>query len=250
MGEPGVCLRFDEDLRFFLAPRNRQPGVRVPRDGTSTAGHLVESLGVPLTEVGALIVGGRPVAASYRPADGDVVEVRPVPRPQRVPLAPLRFVLDVHLGTLARRLRLVGVDCAYANDADDDELIARANGEHRVLLTQDRGLLRRRSLRLGGYVRGSRPDQQLRDVLERFAPPLAPWTRCTACNGLLSAVGKADVERLLPPGTRRTYDSFARCPDCGRVYWHGAHGRRLDRIVAAAMAGQAGLTSRAAAPGT
>ena len=249
MGEPGICLRFDEDLRFFLAPRRRQPSVRVPRDGTSTLGHLVESLGVPLTEVGALVVGGRPVAASYRPAEGDVVEVRPPARPQRLPLDPLRFVLDVHLGTLARRLRLVGVDCAYANDADDDELIARANAESRVLLTQDRGLLRRRNLRLGGYVRGTRPDLQLRDVLERFAPPLAPWTRCTACNGRLSEVRKADVEEDLQPGTRRTYHEFARCPDCGRVYWRGAHRRRLERIVADA-ARQVGLTSRAAGPGT
>jgi uncharacterized protein with PIN domain len=249
MGEPGVCLRYHEDLRFFLAPRHRQPSVRVPRDGTSTVGHLVESLGVPLTEVGTLVVGGRPVAPSYRPADGDVVEVRPPARPQRLPLDPLRFVLDVHLGALARRLRLVGVDCAYANDAADDELIAQANGEHRALLTQDRGLLRRRNLRLGGYVRGTRPDLQLRDVLHRFAPPLAPWTRCTACNGRLSEVRKADVERLLQPGTRRTYHEFARCPDCGRVYWRGAHSRRLERIVADA-ARQAELTSRAAGPGT
>jgi uncharacterized protein with PIN domain len=249
MGEPGVGLRFDEDLRFFLAPRHRQqPCVRVPRDGTSTVGHLVESLGVPLTEVGTLAVGGRPVTASYRPADGDVVDVRPPARPQQRP-GPLRFVLDVHLGALARRLRLVGVDCAYSNDVGDDELIAQANAEHRVLLTQDRGLLRRRSLRLGGHVRGTRPDQQLRDVLDRFAPPLAPWTRCTACNGRLSQVRKSDVERLLPPGTRRTYHEFARCPDCGRVYWRGAHRRHLERIVADA-ARQLGLTSRAAGPGT
>jgi hypothetical protein len=66
MGESGVCLRFDEDLRFFLAPRNRRPGVRVPWDGTSTIGHLVEALGVPLTEVGTLVAGGQPAAPSYR----------------------------------------------------------------------------------------------------------------------------------------------------------------------------------------
>ncbi len=236
MGEPGVCLRFDEDLWFFLAPRNRQPVVRVPCDGTSTIGHLVEALGVPLTEVGKLAAGGQPVAPSYRPVGGDVVDARPVARPQRLPLAPPRFLLDVHLGTLARRLRLIGVDSAYSNDADDDELIGAANEQHRVLLTQDRGLLRRRSLWLGGYVRGARPDQQLRDVLGRFAPPLAPWTICTACNGRLSAVAKADVEHALRPGTRRTYDSFARCPACGQVYWRGAHSRRLEGIVAVAAA--------------
>jgi uncharacterized protein with PIN domain len=236
MGETEVWVRFDEDLWFFLGPRNRRPAVRVPCDGTSTIGHLVEALGVPLTEVGGLAVGGRPVDASCRPAGGDEAEVGPVTRPQRVPQAPPRFLLDVHLGTLARRLRLVGVDSAYSNDAADDELIEQANDQRRVLLTKDRGLLRRRSLWLGGYVRGDRPDEQLRDVLERFAPPLAPWTICTACNGRLTAVPKADVEGLLQPGTRRTYDAFARCPACGQVYWRGAHSQRLARIVAAAAA--------------
>ena len=68
-------------------------------------------------------------------------------------------------------------------------------------------------------------------MLDRFATPLAPWTRCTACNGLLSPARKADVEQLLPPGTRRTYQTFSRCGDCGRVYWRGAHSGRLEAIV-------------------
>lgn len=236
MANPWVRLCFDQDLWFFLAPRNRGPDVRVSQDGTSTAGHLIESLGVPLTEVGAMAADGAPVTASYRPGAGDVVQVHAVARPQPLPAVPPRFLLDVHLGALARRLRLVGLDSAYSNDADDDELIAQAGAQHRVLLTQDRGLLRRRSLWFGAFVRGAEPDPQLRDVLERFAPPLAPWTICTACNGLLGPVPKAAVEDTLPPGTRRTYDSFARCRSCGRVYWRGAHSRRLDRIIAAATA--------------
>jgi uncharacterized protein len=250
MGEHGVRLRFDEDLRFFLAPRHRRPdAVLLPSDGTSTAGHLVTSLGVPLTEVGALTAGGRDIPASYRPQDGDVIDVAAIARPQPMPPGqPLRFVLDVHLGTLARRLRLLGVDTAYANDAADDELIEQANAEERVLLTQDRGLLRRKTLKSGGFVRGARPDDQLRDVLERFAPELTPWTRCVACNGLLQAVSKSDVADSLQPGTRRTYEEFARCPDCGQVYWRGAHDRRLQRIVAAAEAAVTSAEDRA--PGT
>jgi uncharacterized protein with PIN domain len=232
--DTSVRLWFDQDLWFFLSPRNRGPEVRVPRDGTSTAGHYVESLGVPLTEVGSLSAGGQAVAASYRPAAGDVVAVHSVTKPQQLPV--VQFLLDVHLGTLARRLRLLGIDTAYSNDADDDELIELANHQSRVLLTQDRGLLRRRSLWLGAYVRGARPDDQLRDVLERFALSLAPWTVCTACNGRLTEVPKAEVESRLQPGTRRSYDSFARCTACGRVYWRGAHSRRLDRIIAAAIA--------------
>jgi uncharacterized protein len=222
-------VRFTDELRMFLAPRHRSGRALVTCDGTSTLGHVIESLGVPLPEVGGLRVDGEPATASCRLSGGQVAEVAAVRRPQRLPAA--RFVLDVHLGTLARRLRLTGVDAAYANDRDDDALIRQANAEERVLLTQDRGLLRRRKLWMGAYVRGTDPDDQLRDVLDRFAPPLAPWSRCTACNGLLAPARKVDVEQSLRPGTRRTYHDFARCPACGRVYWRGAHSERLAAIV-------------------
>ncbi|GAA1296507.1 hypothetical protein Psi02_12880 [Planotetraspora silvatica] len=225
-------LRVAAELWLFLPPRRRHADLRLPYDGTSSLGHVVESAGIPLPEIGSLLTGGRPITPSYRPSTADVVHVCGMPRPQRIP-AP-RFVLDVHLGTLARRLRLVGVDVAYRNDLDDDALIIQANAERRVLLTKDRRLLFRRSLWLGAYVRGARPDDQFRDTLDRFAPPLAPWTRCTACNGLLSPVAKAEIEEVLPPGTRRSYDTFARCPDCGHVYWRGAHGNRLEAIVESA----------------
>ncbi|MEV8631167.1 Mut7-C RNAse domain-containing protein [Streptosporangium sp. NPDC051023] len=225
------------ELRLFVSPRLRRAGagdaeLRVPYDGTSSLGHVIESIGVPLTEVGSLAADGRRVPPSYRLGPGEAVHVGAIERPQRIPLP--RFVLDVHLGTLARRLRVVGIDAAYRNDMDDDALIAQANAEQRVLLTQDRGLLKRRALRLGGYVRGTRPDEQLADVLDRFAPPLAPWTRCTACNGPLVPAGKDEVEQMLPTGTRRTYETFARCRACHRIYWHGAHSGHLDEIIAKA----------------
>ncbi len=233
--EPEADIRVAPELALFLRPGRRGgSGGRVRCDGVSSLGHVVQSLGVPLTEVGALLVNGVPEQPRYRPRGGDVVQVLPVPRPQLAD--PPRFLLDVHLGTLARRLRLVGVDTGYDRDADDDELIERANAARRVLLTQDRGLLQRRTLWRGAYVRGARTDEQFADVLSRFAPPLAPWTRCTACNGPLAPAPKADIADLLKPGTKRTYDSFARCRDCGRVYWRGAHGRRLQATIDAAIA--------------
>jgi uncharacterized protein with PIN domain len=224
-------MRFAAELWLFLAARHRADELRAGYDGTSSLGHVIQSLGVPLTEVGRLLVEGREVPASYRPLNGAVVRVCGIERPQPLPQNTPRFVLDVHLGSLARRLRLLGVDTAYANDLDDDALLAQANTERRVLLTQDRGLLGRRALWLGGYVRGSRGDEQLADVLGRFAPPLAPWTRCPACNGEVVPVAKDAVAHLLRPGTRRTYDDFARCPACGHLYWRGAHHRRLQAIV-------------------
>jgi uncharacterized protein len=128
-------------------------------------------------------------------------------------------------------MRLLGLDTAYRNDADDAELVEAAAAQGRVLLSRDRGLLRRRALPAGGYVRGDRPDDQLADVLDRFAPPLAPWTRCLACNGPLEPVPVEQVAHRLEPGTLRTYRDFSRCRDCGGVYWRGAHARRLDAVV-------------------
>jgi uncharacterized protein len=234
MAQPEAELRFAGDLCFFLPPRHRSGLVRIPADGTSALGHVVESLGVPLPEVGRLTVDGVAVTPARRLAGGESADVAAVSRPQRLLRA--RFVLDVHLGTLARRLRLLGVDTAYANDRDDDALIEQANAEGRVLLTKDRGLLCRRKLASGGFVRGDRGDAQLRDVLDRFAPPLAPWTRCPACNGPLRAASPAELADVLLPGTRRTYHEFARCADCGRAYWRGAHSSRLEAIVNSAVA--------------
>ncbi|OKI95456.1 hypothetical protein AMK18_28030 [Streptomyces sp. CB01249] len=236
MNGPEIHLEVAPALRLFVAHGRRQGRTPVTTDGASTLGHVVESLGIPLTEAGALLVDGRPVPASHIPAAGELVEVRPVPRPQHVPGAPLRFLLDVHLGTLARRLRLLGVDAAYeSEDIGDPALAALSAKERRVLLSRDRGLLHRRELWAGAYVYSDRPEEQLRDVLERFAPALAPWTRCTACNGPLAAADKDTVGPHLEHGTRRTYDVFAQCVECGRVYWRGAHHARLEAIVAEAV---------------
>jgi uncharacterized protein with PIN domain len=233
--ESEISVRVADELLMFLPATRRRARQAVPYDGTSTVGHIVEALGVPLPEVGALSVDGERVEPAHQPPAGGELLVDAVPRPQPVPAedgrSSPRFLLDVHLGTLARRMRLLGLDTAYHNDMDDPALVVQANEEQRVLLTQDRGLLRRRALWFGAYVRGSRPDDQLRDVLERFAPDLEPWTRCTACNGVLAPVDKQEVERELADGTRRSYDVYGRCTECGQVYWRGAHGDHLERIV-------------------
>ncbi|SDM95570.1 hypothetical protein SAMN04487981_10365 [Streptomyces sp. cf386] len=238
MNGPEIQVEFAPELRVFLPNGRRQDGAaQVAADGVSTLGHVVESLGVPLTEVGTLVVGGRSVPVSHIPAAGESVAVRPVERPQRVPGAPLCFLLDVHLGTLARRMRLLGVDTAYeSTDIGDPALAARSAAEQRVMLSRDRGLLRRRELWAGAYVYSTRPEDQLRDILDRFRPELRPWTRCTACNGLLKQATKEEVAEQLEGGTRRSYDVFAQCTQCGRAYWKGAHHEQLVAIVERALA--------------
>src|SRR6266498_3871049 len=198
MGRQTARVRVAAPLRFLLPAQHRHGEVMVPVDAASSLSHLVESLGGPRTEVGELRVNGRTVLPAARPGDGDLVEVLPVPRPQRIDDP--RFVLDVHLGTLARRMRLLGLDVAYRND----------------------------------------PDEQLLDVLDRFDAPLAPWTRCLACNGMLEPVAKQQVRHMLEDGTLRSYHRFFRCRACGRPYWRGAHAGRLNAIVANALRGREG----------
>ncbi|HEX5741305.1 MAG TPA: Mut7-C RNAse domain-containing protein, partial [Pilimelia sp.] len=221
-----VRVRVAAPLRLFT----RRGETAVPTDGSASLVHLVESVGVPRSEVGGVRVDGRACPPDFRPGGGAVADVDPVTRPQQV--APGGFLLDVHLGALARRLRLLGLDTAYRNDAADAALVTRAVAERRTLLTRDRGLLRRRELTAGAYVRGDDPDAQVADVLDRFRPPLRPWSRCPACNGPVRPVPTAAVWAVLPPGTRRSYVEFSRCADCARVYWRGAHARRLDALVA------------------
>lgn len=232
MNGPRIHLTVAPELRLFVPSDRRAAPMTVVTDGTSTLGHVVESVGVPLTEAGQLLVDGAPAPPSHIPREGESVHVSAVVRPQRVPGAPLRFALDVHLGTLARRLRLLGVDAAYESEDIGDPALAKLSAaQRRVLLSRDRGLLRRRELWAGAYVYSDQPDAQLRDVLQRFAPALAPWTRCTACNGELGPADKDSVREQLQQGTRRSYDVFAQCTKCGHVYWRGAHHARLAAIV-------------------
>lgn len=236
---PMLHVQIAPPLRFLLRRPRRSGVLDVPAAATDTVGHVVQSLGVPLTEVGRMRLDGHQVAASVLVADvagseagtAPILEVPDRPRPQPTAAWPPRFLLDVHLGSLARRLRLLGVDTAYRTEAADEELVRWAATELRVLLTRDRGLLARTALPEGALVRHDRTQDQLADVLDRFAPPLAPWTRCGRCNGLLEAATHAEVAARLEPGTRRSYAEFARCLSCRAVYWRGAHSRRLEEVV-------------------
>ncbi|MCI2237271.1 Mut7-C ubiquitin/RNAse domain-containing protein [Paenibacillus sp. TRM 82003] len=216
-GGPVVALTVHADLLPLLPARARRAGrLLVRHEEHATAGHVVQAAGVPLTEVGALAVDGSPASPADRLPPGAELHAGVVARPQPVPAG--GFLLDVHLGSLARRMRLLGLDAAWSAHADDPDLVVRAREQDRVLLTADRGLLLRRALPRGALVRGAGADAQLADVLDRFRPALAPLTRCTACGSPLRAVAKEEVAAELPAGTRRTYDEFSRCAACGRVY--------------------------------
>ena len=235
-----ATIRFYGDLAE-LAAADRAGEVDVPVGLPRSVKDAIESCGVPHTEVDLVLVDGRAVDFTARLGGGERVAAYPwfaaldVPSPVRpAPLAVPRFVADVHLGRLAERLRVLGIDTAYDNGADDADLAAASVTGPRWLLTRDRGLLMRAAVTHGYLVRTHDPEEQAAEVVRRFSlgRALHPGTRCARCNGPLDPVAKADIIHLLEPGTRRDHDVFLRCRSCGRLYWEGSHTPALRDFVA------------------
>ena len=232
---PTACFRFHADLNDFLPVHQRETLFPYAFESHQSVKHLIESLGVPHTEVGQITSNGAQVDFGYRPREGDQVEVFPLPldEPGADDLAPEpRFVLDNHLGKLAAYLRMLGFDALYNNHYQDEELAYIASQEGRILLTRDRRLLMRKAVTLGYCVRATTPDQQAREVLARFhlAGSITPFRRCLRCNGPLQPVAKEAVLDRLEPLTRQYYNEFHQCA-CGQVYWKGSHYERMNRLV-------------------
>jgi uncharacterized protein with PIN domain len=237
-----VWFRFYAELSDFLPPVKRQIAFAHYFEGRVSIKHLIEALGVPHPEVDLILVNGQSVDFSYLVQDGDRVSVFPVfesiditplvrVRPQ--PLREPRFVLDTHLGRLAAYLRMLGFDTIYRNDCADEELAQISSQEGRILLTRDRGLLKRGAVTHGYCVRETASRRQLVEVLRRFDlfSAVTPFTRCIRCNGSLEPVSKEAISHRLRPKTRQYYDEFRICSGCDQVYWKGSHYERMQLLV-------------------
>lgn len=227
-------IRFYEELNFFLHPQFKKQEFTAALYRDQSIKDLIESLGVPHTEVDLILVNGESVDFSYRPEEGDRISVYPVfesfniksitkLRPE--PLRDLIFILDVHLGKLTNKLRMLGFDCLYHNDFKDDQIAKISNLENRIVLTRDRGLLKRSIITRGYILRSDDPDIQLKEVIIRFdlKPLFDPLTRCMSCNGTLISVDKKKVLSELEPKTIKYFKDFKRCDSCGKLYWKGSH---------------------------
>ncbi len=240
---PSVAhIRVYAELNDLVAPERRGHTFDHAFRGTPSIKDVVESLGIPHTEVDLILVDGEPVDFAWRLQDGARVSLYPVfesldiTSPARLrpePLRAIRFVADVHLGRLVRHLRMLGFDTSWSPDAADEELARVSIEERRVLLTRDRGLLKRRAVTHGCLVHAFNPWDQLVEIVRRLdlVRAFRPFTRCLRCNGLLILVAKETVLDGLPPSVRERHDEFRRCASCARVYWAGTHHARMQRLV-------------------
>lgn len=146
---------------------------------------------------------------------------------------PIKFILDVHLGRLARWLRMLGFDALYRNDYDDPEIVKIAGQEGRTILTRDLGIMKRRAVTHGYHVQSTKPREQLHEVLARYQlrDQIKPFHRCIVCNGLLQSVPKEAVVNELEPKTALYYDEFFQCGACRKIYWRGSHFEQMTTFI-------------------
>ncbi len=241
-----VTMRFFGELNDLVDQRYRQRVFDFDALARRSIKDLVESFGVPHVEIGLIQRNGTPCSWNeiVQPRDNLFVypHGRVLPFGEESPdyiqdPEPTRFVLDVHLGRLAAYLRLMGIDCYYkGTDPGDNKLLEVAVNEKRILLSFDRRLLMGKALRWGRLIRSRDPMGQVPEVVERYKllTKVAPFTRCMACNGILTHFSSEDFERL-PEKVRERFadrlDFLKACPRCGRFYWPGTHWEKMNRML-------------------
>jgi len=233
-----ILFRFYEELNDFLPKEKRK--VRFVHNFIDRASvkDVIESLGVPHTEVDMILVNGNSVGFDYLINDGDKIAVYPlfesfdVSDVQHLRAKPLRdpkFIADVHLGKLARYLRMMGFDVLYANNFDDEEIVKISLDKKRAILTKDLGIIKRSEVTHGYWVRSSKVKEQVVEILKRFdlIKLIKEFTRCIECNSILESIFKNEIIDDLPPKVSKSQTDFSRCPSCKKLYWKGTHHQRM-----------------------
>lgn len=244
---PQAYIRFYAELNYFLPPGKKHVSFIQVFNERISIKNLIEALGVPHTEIDLILANGISVDFSYQVQDGDHLSVYPIFETLNIePLVKLRpkplrnpgFILDCHLGKLAVYLRMLGFDTLYQNNYQDEKLVHISLAEHRILLTKDRGLLKRKIITHGYCVQQVNPKAQIIEVIRRFdlSSLIEPFKRCLRCNGIIEPVPKKSVAHRLPANTLRYYDEFFNCQSCGLIYWKGSHYLRMQVFIHSILA--------------
>jgi uncharacterized protein with PIN domain len=237
-----ITFRCYAELNDFLSQEQRQKQFVHSLKTPVTLGEALESLRIPWSEVDLVLVNGEPETLDARLRENDFVSVYPTFETLDIgelksihsqALRVTRFILDAHLGKLAKYLRMLGFDSLYRNDFGDEEIIGLALQEKRIILTRDKLLLQSRRVTHGYYVRATEKHAQLREVVQKFDlySQFKSFTRCMTCNAELVPKNRVDIRDLVDEDTLQFFDEFFFCPACRKVYWKGSHFKRMESFI-------------------
>lgn len=237
-----VYIRFYEELNDLLPEEKKKVRFEHHYLDRTSVKDLVESLGIPHTEIDLILVNSKSVGFDYIINDKDDISVYPVfesfdikevQHLRAKPLREQRFIADVHLGKLVRYLRMLGMDVNYEKHIGNEEIIKLSLEEQRTILTMDKNLLKRNEVSRGYIVRNSNPVKQVVEVVKRFQlqNQLKEYTRCLECNSLLRSVEKGKIEFRLHLKVKEHQNEFYICDNCDKIYWKGTHFERMKSLV-------------------
>jgi len=232
--EKKIYIRFYEELNDFLPKEKKKKRFTHSFIDRTSVKDLIESLGVPHTEVDLILVNGKSENFNYLINDGDDISVYPVFESldisdvQHLRAKPLRkpkFICDVHLGKLARNLRMFGIDVHYKNFLIDEDIVKISLAEKRTILTRDTGLLKRADVTHGYFIRNDEPEKQTAEVISRFSlmKLVKPFTLCLDCGSKLVKINKKDILHLIPENVKQAQNKFFYCVNCKKIFWAGSH---------------------------
>ena len=235
-----LIIKFSESFIFFNRRLQHSLQIIYPICRRSSVKDIIESLGIPHTEIGAIKINGKEINFGFIPRQSCRIEVYPIAFPFDVtkfsilrpdPLKSLRFIVDVNVGKLASLLRMTGMDTAYDTEFTDGEIACKAEKEGRVVLSKDIALLKRKKIHYARYVRAIHPDEQLKEVVDFFGiqSKLSLLSRCIRCNTELVSVDKNDILNRLEPKTEKYFHHFKLCKTCNRIFWKGSHHESMEK---------------------
>ncbi len=235
-------IRFYEELNDFLPPPKRKQRYELNFTGSPSIKDIIESQGVPHTEVDLILVNGTSVHFNYKLKNEDDISVYPlfesfdISTVQRLRAKPLRipkFVLDVHLRALAKYMRMFGFDTNYQNDFSDEQIIEISISEKRTVLTRDVGILKRNQLTHGYWVRNVKPIKQIEEIIKRFdlKNEINEFSRCIRCNTIIVPIEKEKVMSKIPPKVKSLHPQFFYCNVCSKIYWKGSHYDKMKSLI-------------------
>ncbi len=142
----------------------------------------------------------------------------------------MKFIADVMLGKLAKKLRLRGFDVLYDRGFDDNEIIRIALAGNRIILTRDTALVARPLASNHILIKSDYVGEQICQVLSSIPGDTLPLqlSRCSECNEPLSAIAREETRDLVADYIYERHREFFRCGACGRIYWRGTHTQRMS----------------------
>jgi uncharacterized protein with PIN domain len=141
------------------------------------------------------------------------------------------------LGTIAKKLRILGFDSKYSAIIDDEDLILVAKKENRIIITKDHQLANNAKKHdvLAIEISTHTEKEQMIEIAKKMGWEKFEFnvynTRCPVCNGSLQIIEKDQVTDRVPPKIIQNAKKFWSCSDCQHIYWEGTHIRNLKKHI-------------------